>query len=106
MGAGTVMSPPTAGGGGEGGYIKFTHFHAFVLLCSIFTYIVDVALDVILAVTYLSDGYYWYGLITVLLAFVPTFLVQIFSVRWHQIDEVMNKAYWIIHSLLLGVLHR
>ena len=26
--------------------------------------------------------------------------------RWHQIDEVMNGATWVIHSLLLGVIHR
>ena len=64
------------------------------------------SLDVILAVTYFSDGYYAYGAATAALAFVPTVAVQVFSVRWHQIDEVMNSATWVIHSLLLGVIHR
>ena len=32
--------------------------------------------------------------------------MQVFSVRWHEIDEVMNGATWVIHSLLLGVIHR
>jgi hypothetical protein len=98
--------PRAAASSDHGGCVRFTPFDAFVLLCSIFTYIVDVALDVILAVTYLSDGYTWYGVITVALAFVPTLVVQVFSVRWHMIDEVMNRAYWIIHSMMLGVLHR
>ena len=58
---------------------KFTHLDAFLLLCSIFTYIVDVALDVILAVTYFSDGYYAYGTVTAILSFVPTVAVQVSS---------------------------
>ena len=62
--------------------------------------------DVILAITYLSDGYYWYSLITVCLVLFPTVIVQIFSARWHIMDEVMDYATWIIHYSLLGVLHR
>ena len=34
-------------------------------------------LDVILAVTYFSDGYYAYGTATAALAFVPTVAVQV-----------------------------
>lgn len=33
-------------------------------------------------------------------------ILQVFSVRWHEIDEVMNGATWVIHTLLLGVIHR
>ena len=62
--------------------------------------------DVILAVTYLMDGYYTYALITLCLVLLPTVVVQIFSVRWHQMDEVFNKPILIIHSVLLGVIHR
>eukprot|EP00095_Tigriopus_kingsejongensis_P012314 maker-scaffold284_size223161-snap-gene-1.25 protein:Tk12314 transcript:maker-scaffold284_size223161-snap-gene-1.25-mRNA-1 annotation:"xk-related protein 6" len=88
------------------GYIPFTILHAFFLAGSIITYLVDLTIDVILAATYASDGYYWYALITVCLVVGPTIMVQIFSVRWHYMDEVMNKAIMIIHSCLLGVLHR
>lgn len=62
--------------------------------------------DVILAATYISDGYYWYALITVCLVVLPTGLVQVFSVRWHYMDEVMNKGILILHTCLLGVLYR
>jgi hypothetical protein len=52
------------------------------------------------------DGYIWYSVITLFLVFVPTLLVQIFSIRWHQMDDMMSKPIWAIHSCLLGVLHR
>ncbi len=56
--------------------------------------------------TYIYDGYYWYAVVTVFLVLVPTLLVQIFSVRWHQMDNMMTRPIWVIHSCLLGVLHR
>ncbi|TRY61950.1 hypothetical protein TCAL_08880 [Tigriopus californicus] len=90
----------------EGGYLPFTYLHALFLACSIITYLVDLTIDVILAATYLSDGYYWYALITVCLVVLPTGLVQVFSVRWHYMDEVMNKGILILHTCLLGVLYR
>ena len=73
-------------------------------------------LDVIVAITYLYDGMYpseaddedgyWYCFTTVCLVLLPTIAVQIFSIRWHQMDEMMSKSYWAIHSALLGVAHR
>lgn len=89
-----------------GGYLPFTYLHALFLACSIITYLVDLTIDVILAATYISDGYYWYALITVCLVVLPTGLVQVFSVRWHYMDEVMNKGILILHTCLLGVLYR
>lgn len=56
--------------------------------------------------TYFTDGYHWYGLITLSLVLFPTLVVQVFSVRWHMMDEAMNAALGIIHSLMLGLLHR
>ena len=62
--------------------------------------------DVILAATYIYDGYIWYAIITIIFTVVPTLVVQIFSIRWHQMDEMMTKSLWLIHSLFLGVLQR
>lgn len=73
---------------------------------AILTYIIDLILDVVLASTYLYDGLIWYGLITLGLTLLPTLLVQIFSVRWHQMDGWMSRPLWAIHALLMGVLHR
>ena len=105
----------------------FTHLHAFFLFCSIVTYLADVTLgestnhllnelfinttlsvsaDVILAATYFSDGYYWYCIITVCLVAGPTLVVQLFSARWHHMDECMDSGMWILHFLGLGVVHR
>ena len=62
--------------------------------------------DVILATTYFSDGYYWYCFITVCLVVFPTLVVQLFSARWHYMDELMDSGLWILHVLGLGVVHR
>lgn len=62
--------------------------------------------DIILASTYFYDGLFYYGLITVGFTFIPTILVQVFSVRWHQLDQIMSRPLWVIHSCLMGVLHR
>lgn len=84
----------------------FTHLHALFLAGSVITYLVDVALDVVLAVTYFTDGYPWYCVLTVILVLFPNIIVQIFSIRWHQMDEAMEKGLWTIHACLLGVVHR
>ncbi len=62
--------------------------------------------DVILAFTYTFDGYYAYAFITVCLVLGPTIIVQIFSARWHVMDELLDKATLVIHAVLLGLLHR
>ncbi len=62
--------------------------------------------DIILASTYIYDGLIWYGVITLLFTICPTVLVQIFSIRWHQMDEMMNRPMWAIHTALMGVIHR
>ncbi len=62
--------------------------------------------DVILVFTYTFDGYYSYAFITVCLVLGPTIVVQVFSARWHIMDELFDKATMIIHTVLLGVLHR
>lgn len=62
--------------------------------------------DIILATTYIYDGYYWYALITLFFVFMPTIIVQIFSIRWHHMDDMLSKGVWALHGLLLGVLHR
>ena len=75
-------------------------------------------LDVIVATTYLWDAIfyndpegYWYCFTTFCLVLLPTIAVQIFSIRWHQMDNEANglsmtKPLWFIHSTLLGVVHR
>ncbi len=62
--------------------------------------------DIVVSGTYIYDGYYWYGFINLTLVIVPTLLVQIFSVRWFQMDSMMKRFYWYIHASLLGVVHR
>lgn len=114
-------APPSKGGGNEaaeaqndtmedkvyaGGYLDFSYLHAVFLIGAVFTYVADLTLDFILAATYAYDGYYWYCFVTVFLVLVPTVAVQIFSVRWHQMDNMMTKPIWAMHSVMLGVLHR
>ena len=62
--------------------------------------------DVVLVATYIYDTYYTYALITAFLVLGPTIIVQIFSIRWHQMDGTMSKFLWTMHSLLFGVPHR
>ncbi len=62
--------------------------------------------DVILAFTYLFDGYYAYAFVTAVLVLLPTAVVQVFSVRWHVMDEVFDRGVAAVHALLLGLLHR
>jgi len=62
--------------------------------------------DIVVSGTYIYDGYYWYGFINLSLVLIPTLLVQIFSIRWFQMDSMMKKSYWYIHASLLGVVQR
>ena len=75
-------------------------------------------LDLIVAITYFLDGLwhgdsegYWYCFTTICLVLLPTIAVQVFSLRWHQMDSKANgsklaKSIWFIHASLLGVVHR
>ena len=92
----------------------------FCIFCSLQSTInvLGYILDVIVAITYLYDSIYygdpegyWYCFTTVCLVLLPTIGVQIFSIRWHQMDSKANshpmaKSFWFIHSVLLGVVHR
>ena len=62
--------------------------------------------DIVVSVTYFYDGYNWYGCINLGLVLVPSILVQVFSVRWFQMDSLMKKSYWCYHTLLMGVIQR
>ena len=63
-------------------------------------------IDVILAGTYFTDSNPGYGAITLSLVIISTVVVQIFSVRWHQMDGFMNKGLWVAHAFGMGVIHR
>ena len=44
-----------------------------------------------------------------MLVFLPTIIVQIFSMRWHIMDSQdipLSRCLWIVHSILLGVIQR
>ena len=86
--------------------LNFTYIHAAFIIGAVFTYLVDQVLDLILATTYIYDGHYAYAAIILVIVLLPSLIVQIFSVRWHQIDGVMTRPKWTIHVLLMGVLHR
>lgn len=62
--------------------------------------------DIILAVTFWYGGQPIYSIVTLLLVLVPNAIVQIFSARWNKIDETFSWPVAIVHSLLLGTLHR
>ncbi len=115
-------------------YEVFTYWHVFFLVGAILTYFIDLVLgkvkspaasqdvggpqectllisafpfsDVVVSGTYIYDGYYWYGCINLSLVLVPTLLVQVFSVRWFQMDSMMKRCYWYIHASFMGVVHR
>ena len=104
----------------------YSHLHTTFLATSVITYVGDIVLgeseynqrvmlklviwiffsDVILAVTFFSKSEILYGLMSISMVIFPTLLVQIFSVRWYQIDNAMNKALWIIHGATLGIAYR
>ena len=83
-------------------------------LIYIYTYVLDLSV----AITYFLDGVwhgdsegYWYCFTTICLVLLPTIAVQVFSLRWHQMDSKANgsklaKSIWFIHAALLGVVHR
>ena len=71
-------------------------------MCSLLFYFIDI----VLAGTYFHDGNWGYGVITSSLVIISMIIVQIFSVRWHQMDESMNRILWVVHTFLMGVLHR
>ena len=68
--------------------LNFTYIHAAFIIGAVFTYLVDQVLDLILATTYIYDGHYAYAAIILVIVLLPSLIVQIFSVRWHQIGNV------------------
>ena len=72
----------------------------------IFIVILFFLTDIGVGLYYLFQKEYVYAGISLFLALVPTFFVQLFSARWHQMDKVFNKSYWAFHSMGLGMIHR
>ncbi len=53
------------------------------------------------------DGYYSYALVTSFLVAAPTVVVQVFSARWHVMDETFSgKAIKLVHCAMVSVVHR
>ena len=110
-----------------GKLLKHISFYLFITLlrCNLIHFIFEIfqtltlfVSDIIVAITYLFDAIYhndvdgyWYCFATISLVLLPTIAVQIFSIRWHQMDNnanghSMTKILWTIHITLLGVVHR
>ena len=71
-----------------------------------FTLLKNTISDVIVSITYFSDGYIGYAFVTLCFVFIPTVIVQIFSIRWHQRDNMITQAIWAAHAVLMGVVQR
>ena len=88
---------------------KFSYKEFFFLICT-YHWFIFFFTDIILAGTYFSDGNITYGIITLCFVIISSIIVQVFSVRWHQMDDSiglgMSRPLWIAHTFLMGVLHR
>lgn len=95
--------------------IKIIYFEAlfflFVLFYSCFflnnNKIITLSIsDIIVIIQYYINGHILWMLLTSSLVCVPSFLVQIFSIRWYIIDGKISKFLWLVHVLQLGVFQR
>ncbi|QQP54607.1 XK-related protein [Caligus rogercresseyi] len=124
------------GGGGDGGqteciedrmnetahlkgHLHFSYYGAALILCSILTYLLDIALgksvrdpneDLTVAFRYFMKGELIYSLTIIILILIPAICVQIFSVRWLQMDleeeGSLSKREIGAHLGLVGILYR
>ncbi|PSN31587.1 XK-related protein 6 [Blattella germanica] len=62
--------------------------------------------DIFLVVEYFSKGHIYWGVSTFLLIVLPAVIVQMFSMRWHILDETVTCNHWLTHIFLFGLLHR
>ena len=59
------------------------------------------------AVHYLEQGHVTWGLLTLMLIFVPSAVIQVFSLRWYAADGQRQDWHgWLVHGLLLQPLER
>ncbi|CAB4060466.1 unnamed protein product [Lepeophtheirus salmonis] len=91
-------------------HLNFTYYGAALIICSILTYLVDISLDTMVALSYFQKGELIYSLVTILLILIPAICIQIFSIRWLQMDldpeESLSKREVIVHLGLIGIIHR
>ncbi|XP_064486265.1 XK-related protein 7-like [Ornithodoros turicata] len=84
----------------------FTAFDVLLTVLSIVTFFSDIATDIIVVVHYaLSELWVYFGL-TLLFVVAPSFIVNLFSLRWHIHDNKNTKLVWTFNCLQLGVLYR
>jgi hypothetical protein len=62
--------------------------------------------DVFLVVDYFNHGHICWAVSTFLLIVLPATVVQMFSMRWHIVDETASCCHWLAHIFLLGIIHR
>lgn len=55
---------------------------------------------------YWHKNYFYWSLETFLIFFIPTIIIQLFSMRWHIVDEAATFWHWISHICLSGLIHR
>jgi hypothetical protein len=77
-----------------------------VLLESVILYVKSLFSDMFLVVDYFSHGHTYWAVSTFLLIVLPATVVQMFSMRWHIVDETASCWHWVAHIFLLGIIHR
>ncbi|XP_067004321.2 uncharacterized protein [Anabrus simplex] len=86
--------------------MSFRVFDMCIVLLSLGTFIADLSTDIILVVSYFNHGHLFWAVSTLLLVILPATVVQMFSMRWHIIDEAVDHWHWIAHIFLMGIVHR
>ena len=62
--------------------------------------------DLFLVVDYFTHGHLYWAVSTFLLIVLPATVVQMFSMRWHIMDDSTSYYHWLAHVFLLGLIHR
>ncbi|XP_049832054.1 uncharacterized protein LOC126272874 isoform X1 [Schistocerca gregaria] len=86
--------------------LTFRLYDAFLIVLSMGTFLVDLSTDAVLVVEYFENGHFYWAISTLLLVVFPAAMVQVFSMRWHIMDESAGLLHWVAHVFLLGLIHR
>nr|XP_002730403.1 PREDICTED: XK-related protein 6-like [Saccoglossus kowalevskii] len=101
---------------------KYSIFDFMFTMGSMLTFLADICTDLLVSVQYLTDGHYWWSGLTFSFVFIPSIIMQLFSLRWYVSDHrntddqedgsvkktstCLEKFFWaLFHVLQLGPLN-
>lgn len=87
--------------------LKFTLLDILGIIGSICSFIIDVALDILIAIVYYKTGHVWFFTLTVCFIAIPSLTMTGFSLRWYLVDAdekrlpPVSMKRWVIRIVFL-----